>query len=228
MGIIETLYPYLISPMWVSLGLTVIILLCFPFIIKFVRKDIWNNFFHIPYWHAYILNGNQVLKRIIVNIDLKQLKVKSIDMKPYSWIISEGYWINFKSAFIVFLDISSCMAINLMTDDEQKLFKEIKQEKDSKKIIARIPIINRFFHSKDKYFNNDEKLVGFASKIKSNPEFIINAVTFHIFLKQKFTNDIIKVPKTIWEILEENMTLIIIVSFIVIMAFLLLSHAPNL
>lgn len=228
MGITDILKPYLLSPMWISIGLSIITLIFLPFLIKYIRKDIWNNFFHIPYWKVFITDGNDVLKTRIINKDLKQSKVKTIEDKPYTWIIKDNSWINFKAGSVIVCNIASCMNINLLSDVEQKLFNELKEEKENKKIIEKIPIINRFFHSKTNYFNSNDRLVGFATKIKTNPEFIINAVTFHIFLKQKFTNDIIKVPKTIWEILEENMTLLIVVSFICIMAFLLLQYAPKL
>lgn len=228
MALPEYLEPYLTNPMWISIGLSLIILMIFPFLLKFIRPDLWNNFFHIPYWHAYILDGKTVMRKVIQRKDLKSLRIKSIEIKPYTWIIRENSWIDDKSASIIFLDIKSCVSISVMTDEQKELFSAIQREKNPEKLLAKIPIVKRFVESRKQLFDSHEKLAGFARKVRANPEFIINAITLHIFLKQKFTNDIIKVPKTLWEILEENMSLLIIASGICIVLFLVLNKAPNL
>jgi hypothetical protein len=169
--------------------------------------------------------GNPILlpvKNQLVYLDYKQ---------GVSWIIPDkDTLIQHRKSLIWFADKRSCCALKVEDADYQKVIDAIQKEKNCDNVIAKLPIIKRFYLQRaakiDKVFGyttNEEGetrivsgKIGFAAKIRLNPEFMIDAITFFHIATQLITDKIIKNPISMWEMIERNLPLIVIGSVIIV------------
>jgi hypothetical protein len=175
------------------------------------------------YYKIFIMEKGLVLsqKLLVVKNQLVYLDYKN----AVAWIIPDkDTLIQQRKSLLWFADKRSCCAIKIEDVDYQKILDAIKVEKDLDSLISKIPIIHRFYLQRaakiDKIFgytqtiDGEQKYIsgkrGFAAKVKLNPEFMIDAITFFHIATQLITDKIIKNPVSMWEMIERNLPLIII------------------
>lgn len=178
-----------------------------------------------PYYKIHIMEKGIVLKTIYQKI--KNQLIYQDYKQGVSWIIPDKRDLItvHKVGLMWFADKRSCCAIKIEDKDYQDIIASLKREKNLDSIIAKIPVIHYFYlqHAQkiDKIFGyetKDEKgniqfisgKKGFAAKVKLNPEFMIDAISFFHVSSQMITDKIIKNPVSLWEMIERNLPLIII------------------
>lgn len=182
--------------------------------------------FGTAYYKIFILEKGLVLSTIILKI---KNQLVYLDYKNgIAWIIppkDKLVTIN-KNGLMWFADKRSCIGYAPEDIDLLSVKAEIKKIKNMDSILAKIPIISQFYQSRSKKidsvfgYEEDGKWVngkkGFAAKVKTNPDFAIDAITFFHIATQLITDKIIKNPVSLWEMLERNLGIIIVGSIIII------------
>lgn len=183
-----------------------------------------------PYYKIFIMEKGLVLKQILLVI---KNQLVYLDFKNgVAWIIPDkDTLIQQRKSLIWFADKRSCCALKITDNDYQIVLDAINKEINADSIISKIPIINMFYLQRvnkiEKIFGNtrsDEHgenhyisgKIGYAAKVKLNPEFMIDAITFFHIATQLITDKIIKNPTSLWEMIERNLPIIIIGSIIII------------
>lgn len=179
----------------------------------------------IPYYRIHIMEKGIVLKTLYLKI--KNQLVYQDFKNGVSWIIPDkrNLITIHKVGLLWFADKRSCCAIKVEDKEYQDIIASLKKEKNLDSIISKIPIIHYFYLQRaakiDKIFgyeSTDEQgkstfvsgKKGFAAKVKLNPEFMIDAISFFHISSQLITDKIIKNPVSLWEMIERNLPLIII------------------
>jgi hypothetical protein len=190
------------------------------------------------YYKIFIMEKGLVLQTIILKI--KNQLVYLDPKNGVAWIIppkDKLITVN-KNGLLWFADKRSCVGFTAEDTDYVSIMAEIKKLKNMDSILAKIPLINTFYLTRSKkidaiysYETTDSKgnktyfsgKKGFAAKVKTNPDFAIDAITFFHIATQLITDKIIKNPVSMWEMLERNMP-IIIVGIVIIVGLILFSN----
>lgn len=176
------------------------------------------------YYKIHVMEKGNILNTILVPIN-NQLVYLDFKNKV-GWIIPDrDNLIQQRKSFMFFADKRSCCALHINDCDRQKILDEVKKAKNMDSLLAKLPLVNRFYLQRAKRIDsifgydikddNGQKIhvsgqKGFAMKVKLNPEFMIDAVTFFHISTQLITDKIIKNATSIWDVLERNMVIIII------------------
>ena len=176
------------------------------------------------YYKIHVMEKGNILDTILVPIS-NQLVYLDFKQKV-AWIIPDkDNLIQQRKSFMFFADKRSCCALHINDIDRQKILDEVKKAKNMDTLLAKLPLIHRFYLQRakriDSIFGYDVKddngqlmhvsgQKGFAAKVKLNPEFMIDAVTFFHISTQLITDKIIKNATSIWDVLERNLPIIIV------------------
>ena len=204
--------PIIIIALVCSISLIVLV----GFLYLIFPTSFWD-LLRINYYKCFITENGTVVKVLIE----KQQGQYYLKWNKRAYLIPKGATIRHKSGNIFYADIQNTMPIRITTKEEEDLLnkikidyehKQIKSASAARKLLSKIPLVNKFVLMKKDEIDE----VVFANKFALKPLFIFDACMMYIILNQMFTEKIMKEPKSLMDVISENATLIIIGLIIII------------